>query len=141
MKLTYGPEDIRAMSTIAQIRKNASMYFRSGSFNAVEMIERLVGEAVLLGAESVQINIKSPWFIVSSEHDWLQGFAGDPFSEIISYPAGGSNSMLEEVLLAAFSKSVFTITNGKLRRIKGEFLSDWKSIVHGHVQRVIAFTD
>jgi hypothetical protein len=115
----YTPNDFTPVDALAHLRKNPSMYFRSGQFSALEMATRLVGEAILRGAQKVSVDRDGEWYLVSADVDWLAEIERDPFNEVIPFPEAGANSMLQDVLLTAFAGDVFTVASGELRKIKG----------------------
>jgi hypothetical protein len=79
----------------------------------------LVLEAVLGGAEDVQIKVADGWICVGADVDWLQGLAAEAFTGFAPFTAGGPNGVTSEFFPVVFSPSVATATRSGVQLIKG----------------------
>ncbi|MGW1619479.1 hypothetical protein [Streptomyces sp. NPDC002172] len=121
VKLTYGPSDFTPIDVMDYLRGNEGMFFRSGTYDPVELAGMIATEALILGAENIQIRSDGDWLTVSADRDWLERYEHDAFQSIMSFPEAGANSMLAEILAVAFSAGVTTAARGTLKVVRGEF--------------------
>ncbi|WP_181807238.1 hypothetical protein [Streptomyces shenzhenensis] len=119
-KLTYGPDDIAELDVMGYLRRNESKFFRSGTYDAVELAGMIATEALILGAENIRIQSDGDWLTVTADRDWLKPYERDAFQAILPFPEAGANSMLAEILAVAFSAGVTTGTSGTSEVVKGE---------------------
>ncbi|MFF7473472.1 hypothetical protein [Streptomyces sp. NPDC008092] len=119
--MPYGPDDITSIDVTDYLRTNESMFFRSGTYDPVELAGMIATEALILGAENIQIRSDGDWLTVAADRDWLEPYEHDAFQAIMPFPEAGTNSMLAEILAVAFSSGVTTATHGAPEVIKGEF--------------------
>jgi transcriptional antiterminator Rof (Rho-off) len=134
----YRPEDITPVDLLGYLRKSQDRFFRGGSYDPLEAATMIAGEALRRGAAEVQIRSDSEWLIIEADHDWLGELEVDAFSKITSFPEGGQNSMLDEVLLMAFSRGVVTSSASGVRIIKGKSAASLGDFRRDH-GRAVAF--
>lgn len=118
--MKYHPEDITLVDTWEYLTRNEGRFFRSGSFDAVELAGMIATEALIRGAGDVRIRSEDDWLTVTADHDWLGGQETEAFRAVTPFPEGGPNSMLAEVLAVGFSEGVATATSDSVRVVKGE---------------------
>ncbi|MFE3632775.1 hypothetical protein [Streptomyces cellostaticus] len=118
--MEYHPDDITALDTVNYLRMGESRFFRSGTYDAVELAGMIATEALTLGAETVHIQSERDWLVVTADKDWLGPYGQEAFHTITPFPEAGVNGMLAEALAVAFSAGVITITRTGSTVIKGE---------------------
>ena len=116
--MKYHPDDIAQPDAMGHLRRNESQFFRSGSYDPIELAGMIATEALILGAENVQIQSAGEWLTVTADQDWLERHEHEAFHAIVPFPEAGVNSMLAEVLAVAFSAGVATSTRDGSRVIK-----------------------
>jgi hypothetical protein len=118
--LKYHPDDIAPLDTMAHLQRNESQFFRAGGYDAVELAGMIATEALILGAQKVQIHSTEEWLTVVADKDWLEHYGHEVFHAITPFPEAGVNGVLAEVLAVAFSSGVATATPDEDKVIKGE---------------------
>jgi hypothetical protein len=104
-------ESPRALDAVSSVRQHPGWFFRSGAFEAAELLALLVEEATRGGAQSIHVEQSDRWVGVSADVDWLSGDLR-PFYAPVSYHEGGRNSARAEVALTAFCDAVVTGEGG-----------------------------
>jgi hypothetical protein len=99
------------LDVFATLRAHPEWYFRTGRFEAPEMLALLASEATALGATDVHVRHVAGWWTLAATTDWLGGRT-DAFTALASDPALGPNTTYVEVLLTAFCPDVWTATGG-----------------------------
>ena len=129
-----------------RLLERPEMVFRLGKPNAIELVEGIVAEALVLNAIDLGITRISNWYIISSSLDWLkecnQSTVKALFEELHAFPEGGPNSSRYEFFLKIFANDVFTVDDEGVAIIKGEVPE--QLIKHGitltsNKKRVIGF--
>lgn len=111
------------MDAIQWVRSRAQMFFPSGKPEPVHLLAYLMADVVELGGGSCIIRQKDGWWIIGSEVDWLRHPAhpeDELFKRVVPAPQHGEHSMRGEVLLSAFSRSVWATLGGERIRIQDE---------------------
>ena len=112
-----------SLDPIEAVRRLEAEMFVARTFDAHEAVGHIVRSALRCGATEVTASVVGGWFCVSSPTDWLiedgRSVAEAAFQRIVSYRAGGDNSMRPEVLLTAFAKDVVTATADQFRVVAG----------------------
>ena len=105
----HGPP--AALDAVAALQAHPRWYFRSGAFSVPEMLALLVSEATDYGSRDLSIVTLDGWWVVSSQHDWLEGDVS-PFLALVPDSRSGRNAARIEVILTAFCLSVWTSFRG-----------------------------
>ena len=107
--MTFAP-----LNALEHIRSHLGLYFPGGHPSPAHIANRLVGDALILGARRTLVVHDGEWWIVAADIDWLGSSGMDLprlFTSIVSFPEAGENSMRSEVLLGAFAEDIVTWTN------------------------------
>jgi hypothetical protein len=119
--LKYHPDDIAPIDTWEYLGRNEGRFFRSGSFDAVELAGMIATEALVKGAESVHIvSGEEDWLTVTADSDWLGDQERDAFRGLTPFPESGANGILAEVLATAYSRGVATASPQGVEVVKGD---------------------
>jgi hypothetical protein len=123
---------MRTIDPISHIRSNPAMYLPQlpgGVDLSSYLAERLVSDAMTLGATHVDVCRNDDWWTVASDKDWLAGQGESDvaalFAGVVPFPKAGVNSMRAEVLLTAFARDILTSDEQSAQLIKGDFPSNW----------------
>jgi hypothetical protein len=135
-------------NTVDYIRRNRDRFLRSKQTEPIELVERILGDALYAGASECAVFRQDDWWIIASPTDWLGGHNAyapeDLFHRIVAMPEAGQNAMRGEVLLTAFAQNVITATPTECTVISGEAPLDekvWNLVSKSpEWQRLIAFT-
>lgn len=98
------------MDAIQVVSRHPEWYFRSGQFDAEELVSLLVQEALRGGASAVDFRRLGDWMKFEADVDWLKGDVAAFFAPL-SYHEGGRNSSRVEVVLTAFCEAVVTVAD------------------------------
>lgn len=134
-------------NAVDYIRRHRVMFLRTTETAPIELVERILGDALYSGALECTVLHKCDWWIIASTTDWLSGHADyapeELFQKIIAMPEAGQNAMRGEVLLTAFAQHVITATPHGCMVISGDVSSDdevWHIVPPSRKwQRMIAF--
>jgi hypothetical protein len=134
-------------NTIDYIRRNRGRFLRAKKTEPIELVERILGDALYGGASECAVLRQNDWWIIASTTDWLCGHEAyapeDMFHRIVAMPEAGQNAMRSEVLLTAFAPKVITATPTACLVISGEVSMDdevWNLVSKcPEWQRMIAF--
>lgn len=133
---------------VAWIRLHPERFFAGGVVTAQQLLVQVVRDAIVQSALPVTVDRVGRWWIVVSNHDWLEiqddQSIVDLFQKLIPLPVAGPECHRTEVLLTAFARSVVTATPKGIVVVKGS--ADGLMEYLGGVQlfgangRVVAFT-
>jgi hypothetical protein len=137
--LKYHPDDIVPLDPIEHLQRNENQFFRSGTYDAIELAGMIATEALTLGAENIHIHSDEEWLTVTADQDWLKSYEHEAFRAITPFPESGVNSMLAEILAVAFSTGVTTATRDGSMVIKGGVASPIHAVSQ-NAARTVAFT-
>jgi hypothetical protein len=134
-------------NSVDYIRRNRGRFLRAKKTEPIELVERILGDALYAGASECAVFHQNDWWIIASPTDWLGGHAvytpEDLFHRIVALPEAGQNAMRGEVLLTAFAQNVITATPTTCTGISGEVSMDdevWNlASKFPEWQRLIAF--
>jgi hypothetical protein len=135
----YHPNDLTIGDVADFLRRNQEMYFRSGSFSAVEAATHIAIEAMICGAKDVRISLDGDWIIIYANVDWLEGTTDDVFLQLEHFPQDGPNSHRSEVILHTFCSRLIVATLMEVTVIKGGS-EDLPRFPVGDWVRAMAFT-
>ncbi len=112
-----------------QIRRNSHLYVDIDNLNEATLLELLVKDARLSGVEKIKTIIVDDWHIIYAERSWMvknyNGFSLEAlFEKFCPLPEEGVNAIRAEVIVSAFSKSIFVKDGETLNIIKGESPSE-----------------
>jgi hypothetical protein len=132
---------------IDYICRHRDRFLRAKKTEPIELVERILGDALYSGASECAALHKNEWWIIASATDWLGGHETyapeDMFHRIVAMPEAGQNAMRGEVLLTAFAQKVITATPAACTVISGEVSMDdevWNLMCKScKWQRMIAF--
>lgn len=121
----YTLQDLHIISdAVSLIRKNPSMYLRAEKATGEHLAASMMSTLIWLGALPATVIRLPPWWVISSEKDWLavagQANVEAAFSKIVPLPVAGPNSHRDEILLSAFADAVVTLGAGAVRWVKGD---------------------
>lgn len=137
-ELTYHPDDITPVDTWEFLAGNEGRFFRSGSFDPVELAGMIATEALIKGALNVHIVSEDDWLTVTADRDWLGDREHAAFSAVTPFPESGANGMLAEVLTVAFSEGVATASSEAVTLVKGDSAPPACRVAPG-VERAVSF--
>jgi hypothetical protein len=134
-------------NAVDYIRQHRAMFLRTKETTPIELVERILGDALYSGASECTVLRQRDWWIIASTTDWLSGHADhvpeELFQKIVAMPEAGQNAMRGEVLLTAFAQHVITATPYGCMVISGDVSSDdevWHIVsLSQKWQRMIAF--
>ena len=134
-------------NTVDYIRRNRDRFLKAKQTEPIELVERILGDALYAGASECAVFRQDDWWIIASPTDWLGGHKADApedlFHRIVAMPEAGQNAMRGEVLLTAFAQNVITATPTTCTLISGEVSMDdevWNlASKFPEWQRLIAF--
>ncbi len=134
-------------NAVEYIRRNSAMFLRASETEPIELVERILGDALYAGALECTVFRTNDWWIIASTTDWLSGHEDyapeELFHRIVAMPEVGQNAMRGEVLLTAFAQQVVTATPTACTVISGEGSTDdgvWNLVsTSPKWQRIIAF--
>lgn len=134
-------------NAIEYICRHRDRFLRAKKTEPIELVERILGDALYSGASECAVLHQNDWWIIASTTDWLGGHAiytpEDMFYRMVAMPEAGQNAMRGEVLLTAFAQHVITATPAACLVISGEVSMDdeiWTLFSKSpEWQRMIAF--
>jgi hypothetical protein len=146
----YTRQDLNIVSdAVSLIQKDPSRYLgRAEKAPGEDLAARMMSSLIWLGALPATVTRLPPWWVVSSEKDWLavagQANVEAAFSTIVPLPAAGPNSHRAEVLLSAFADVVVTLGADGVRWVKGDSsrltLPQGVDLAHANGGRIVAFS-
>ena len=114
---------MRTIDPIAHIRSNREIYLPAIGDVSIYLAQRLSSDAMVLGANEVDVARAGEWWTVSADTDWLakpcECAVEKLFNQVIPFPQAGPNSMRSEILLTAFARDVVTSNDRETKVIKG----------------------
>ena len=140
-------DSISCIGAKQQIKKHPEMYFGPRGINAVDICTGIADQSLRMGATSVEITIRSGWYFVKADHDWLQDqelmnqSQKERFTKLNSLAEDGAGSLRPEVFSKFFSNYTFTSSKKQTILITGtdlklpeylaiiDTLGDWARIV------------
>ena len=140
-------DDLRIIDSLVAIRGRPEMYLRGGVASAADLARRVADDAKLLGAQSVEVEELADWWLIGGDRDWCKLGRDRPtnplelFRRAWPFIEAGDNSMRSEILIAAFAKDVFTVSQGILEIVQGAGPEDelLEKVATGRWTRVIGF--
>lgn len=115
-------------NTVDYIRRNRDRFLPAKKTEPIELVERILGDALYAGASECAVLRQNDWWMIASPTDWLCGHAAyapeELFYRIVAMPEAGQNAMRGEVLLTAFAQNVITATPTACTVISGEVAMD-----------------
>ena len=127
---------------VGWVRESPQLFLRNGRFTSEEAAAHVMEEALLCGAQHVQVVRQSGWWIIVGDVDWLAGPSSlSSFWHVIPYEEGGANSMRSELVLTAFASRVVTASRSQVTIIKGDGDQELDRFVESqpHWERLVAF--
>ena len=140
-------DSIRCVGAKQQIKNQPEMYFGLRGINAVDICTGIADQSLRMGATKVEIAIRSDWYFVGADHDWLQDqellnqSQNERFTKLNSLAEDGAGSVRPEIFSKYFSNSTFTSSKKHTILITGtdfklpeylaiiDTLGDWARIV------------
>jgi hypothetical protein len=114
---------MQTVDPINHIRSNRAMYIPGAGDPSSYLAQRLLSDAMLLGASHVNVHRDGDWYTVAADKDWLANSGAQDvrelFSRVVPFPQAGVNSMRAEVLLSAFARDVITSDESTATPIQG----------------------
>lgn len=138
-------EITRRDNAVEYVRKNATMFFRSGRASAREGSTNLASDALLSGASTVSIVRDGLLWIVGADVDWLVHATidiSDLFIRLVPFPEAGANTVRSEVVIGAFANVLAIVDSVSIVTLRGmvdETSLRAQFVRHGWV-RAVAFT-
>jgi len=137
---------VRTIDPVEHIRSHPDLYLPGGRADPALLASRLAGDALMLGAERVEVSHDGCWWWVAADRDWMGTNAAvtarEAFERIVPFPEAGVNSMRSEVLLTAFAERVVTVAVGARECIKGNVADAdqiWRVLPTAEWARLVAF--
>ena len=113
-------QDIPVVTSAEFLRRHPHYFFPSGAFNVPDVIKYLVHEALACGVTQLVVRQLGPWWVVSSEQDWLPEV--DPlasFHAFVPYTDQDPLSVRAECSLTVFASDVVTASPAGVHVLKG----------------------
>ena len=115
---------MRIIDPIAHIRSHRDTYLPASGDISIYLAQRLSADAMVLGANEVDVVRSGDWWSVAADIDWLAKpcpcAVEKLFNQVIPFPETGPNAMRSEILLTAFARDVITSDERGMKVIKGE---------------------
>lgn len=143
----YTKDDLQILTdAVALIRGNPKMYLGADEATGEHLAAQMMSTLIWLGALPAKVSKHGPWWVVSSDDDWLvkSGHADVKvaFSRIVPL-SGLINSHRSEVLLSAFADAVVTSGTDGTRWVSGDSahfaLPKDVELAHSRGGRTVAF--
>ncbi|KZN53224.1 hypothetical protein N474_21175 [Pseudoalteromonas luteoviolacea CPMOR-2] len=116
-------------NTHDQIRRNSHLYVDNDNLNEATLLKLLAKDARFSGVEKIKATIVDDWHVIYAERSWMvknyNNFSLEAlFEKFCPLPEEGVNAIRAEVIVSAFSKSIFVKDGETLNIIKGESPSE-----------------
>ncbi|KZN46597.1 hypothetical protein [Pseudoalteromonas luteoviolacea] len=116
-------------NTHDQIRRNSHLYIDNDNLNEATLLKLLAKDARFSGVEKIKTTIVDDWHVIYAERSWMvknyNNFSLEAlFEKFCPLPEEGVNAIRAEVIVSAFSKSIFVKDGETLNIIKGESPSE-----------------
>jgi hypothetical protein len=133
---------VRILKGIDWMREHPEMFLALLPPQGRDLSGRLAHEALLMGAQNIQVTKSDEWWIISADSDWLDSpdvGVQEFFERVVPFPEGGRNAHRYEILLTAFATKIITKSSKGTLIVKGTESIELAPIAPG-VARIIAFS-
>lgn len=105
------------------VRERPTQFFGSEKVDPVKLAAYLMADAITLGGGDCVIKRQDNWWAVASNFNWLSHekySTHELFASVVSEPKHGEHSIRAEVIVNAFSESVYVIAGGTSFQVRGQ---------------------